>query len=74
MSRPAVSQHLRVLRDAGLVTVRRDGARRLYTARRDGLEDVMRFFNELWDRRLSDLKAAAEAEGRSKRGGRKGRR
>lgn len=62
MSRPAVSQHLRVLREAGLVTVRRDGTRRLYTARPAALEDVVEFFEELWDRRLPDLKAAAEAE------------
>lgn len=74
MSRPAISQHLRVLRDAGLVRVRRDGTRRLYTARPDALEDVMKFFDELWDRRLPDLRAAAEAEARATRRARRGRR
>lgn len=74
MSRPAVSQHLRVLRQAGLVTVRRDGTRRLYIARPEALEEVVRFFDELWDRGLVRLKVAAEAEGRAKRRTRKGRR
>lgn len=71
LSRPAVSQHLRVLREAGLVRVRKDGTRRLYTARPAGLEDVVDFFKALWDRRLSDLKAAAEAEGHSMSKGRR---
>lgn len=62
ISRPAVSQHLRVLRKAGLVRVRKEGTRRLYSARPDGLKDVMKFFEDLWDRQLPELKAAAEAE------------
>lgn len=74
MSRPAVSQHLRVLREAGLVTVRRDGTRRLYIARPEALEDVVRFFDELWDRGLTRLKVVAEVEGRAKRRRGKGRR
>lgn len=65
MSRPAVSQHLRVLREAGLVDVRKQGTRRLYTARRTGLEDVFQFFEQLWGRQLPVLKAMAEAEGRA---------
>src|SRR4051794_20960202 len=60
MSRPAVSQHLRVLRDAGLVLVRADGKQRLYRARADGLTDVGRFIDEMWTDRLALLKAAAE--------------
>lgn len=67
MSRPAVSQHLRVLREAGLVSVRKDGTRRLYTARPAALEDVVRFFGDLWERRLPQLKAIAEAEARALR-------
>jgi DNA-binding transcriptional ArsR family regulator len=63
MSRPAVSQHLRVLREAGLVNVRKDGTRRLYSARPSGLEDVVQFFDRLWDRRLARLKIEAEVEG-----------
>jgi DNA-binding transcriptional ArsR family regulator len=76
MSRPAVSQHLRVLRDAGLVRVRRDGTRRLYTAHPDALEDVVQFFEELWDWRLPNLEVPAEAEGgaRGTRKVREGRR
>ncbi len=65
--RPAISQHLGVLKDAGLVTVRRDGTRRLYRARPEGLEGVRAFLEEFWGDRLWRLKAAAEAEeGRSK--------
>lgn len=62
MSRPAVSQHLRVLSDAGLVDVRRDGNRRLYRWRPDGLRDAATFLQEMWSDRLALLKAAAERE------------
>lgn len=61
VSRPAVSQHLRVLRDAGLVEERRAGTRRLYRARPEGLAEVRAFFESLWDESLDRLKAAAEA-------------
>ncbi|MEW6153790.1 MAG: metalloregulator ArsR/SmtB family transcription factor [Actinomycetota bacterium] len=47
MSRPAVSQHLRVLSDAGLVELRQEGARRLYRARPEGLDDVRLFLDGL---------------------------
>src|SRR4051794_26719372 len=60
MSRPAVSQHLRVLTDARLVDVRPDGTRRLYRLRPEGLQDASAFLNELWSDRLARLKAAAE--------------
>ena len=62
MSRPAVSQHLRVLTDAGLVEVRPDGNRRLYRWRREGLRDAAAFVDEMWSDRLARLKAAAERE------------
>ena len=62
MSRPAVSQHLRVLADAGLVDVRPDGNRRLYRWRRDGLRDAAEFVEEMWSERLARLKIAAERE------------
>ncbi len=62
MSRPAVSQHLRVLTDAGLVEVRPDGNRRLYQWRREGLRDAATFVEEMWSDRLARLKAAAERE------------
>jgi DNA-binding transcriptional ArsR family regulator len=62
MSRPAVSQHLRVLTDAGLVEVRPDGNRRLYRWRPEGLRDAAAFVDEMWSDRLARLKAAAERE------------
>jgi DNA-binding transcriptional ArsR family regulator len=62
MSRPAVSQHLRVLTEAGLVDVRPEGNRRLYRWRREGLRDAATFVEEMWSDRLARLKAAAERE------------
>jgi DNA-binding transcriptional ArsR family regulator len=60
MSRPAVSQHLRVLHDAGLVSIRPVGNRRLYRARTEGLAEVREFIDEMWTDRLDKLKRAAE--------------
>ena len=60
ISRPAVSQHLRVLHDAGLVDVRPDGNRRMYRARAEALAPVSRFIDEMWDDRLPQLKRVAE--------------
>ncbi|MEM9748497.1 MAG: metalloregulator ArsR/SmtB family transcription factor [Actinomycetota bacterium] len=64
ISRPAVSQHLRVLSDAGLVSVRPEGRRRLYSARVEALAPVSTFIEEMWRDRLVDLKRAAEARER----------
>ncbi len=66
ISRPAVSQHLRVLTDAGLVDVRPDGNRRLYRWRRDGLRDAAAFVEEMWFDNLARLKVATEREARSR--------
>jgi DNA-binding transcriptional ArsR family regulator len=66
---PAISQHLRVLLDAGLVTVRRDGTRRLYRARPEGFAEVRRFLDEYWRESLASLREAAEMEERRKRHG-----
>ena len=63
VSRPAVSQHLRVLKDAGLVTERRDGTRRLYRIDPDGLAAVRDYFDDFWNEALAAFKAAAESEG-----------
>ena len=60
VSRPAVSQHLRVLKEAGLVAERRDGTRRLYRLDPDGLASVRAYFDEFWDAALAGFKAAAE--------------
>jgi DNA-binding transcriptional ArsR family regulator len=65
VSRPAVSQHLRVLKEAGLVTERRDGTRRLYRLDPDGLAQVRRYFDEFWTEALAGFKAAAESERRN---------
>ena len=64
VTRPAVSQHLKVLADVGLVTVRKDGTRRLYRTRPEGLEDLRRFLLEFWRDRLQTLKDLAEEEQR----------
>jgi DNA-binding transcriptional ArsR family regulator len=61
---PAISQHLRVLREAGLLDERRDGTRRLYKARPDGLAELRAWLRDFWDDNLATLKVAAEAEQR----------
>ena len=61
MSRPAVSQHLRVLEDAGLVAVRSSGKRRLYSARIEGLAAMREFIDEMWGDALSQLKRASHS-------------
>ena len=66
VSRPAVSQHLRVLKEAGLVTERKEGTRRLYRVDPDGLAGLRAYFEGFWTDALAAFKAAAEAEqGRS---------
>lgn len=49
VSRPAVSQHLKVLKEAGLVTERKDGTRRYYAADRDGLAELRDYLEEFWE-------------------------
>jgi DNA-binding transcriptional ArsR family regulator len=65
VSRPAVSQHLKVLREAGLVTMRRDGTRSIYAIDPRGLETLRRYLETFWDSVLSELKQAVEKEKRS---------
>ena len=62
VSRPAVSQHLRVLREAGLVTERRNGTRRIYRVDPDGLASLRAYFDEFWSEALAAFAAAAERE------------
>ncbi len=64
VTHPAISQHLRVLSEAGLVTVRKQGTRRLYQARPEGLRDVREYLETFWAGSLERLKRAAEAEER----------
>jgi DNA-binding transcriptional ArsR family regulator len=68
VSRPAISQHLTVLKEAGLVTERRNGTRRLYQARPEGLEELRTFLEGFWDQRLDALRREAERKERGKRG------
>lgn len=77
VSRPAVSQHLTVLRGAGLLSERRQGTSRLYRARPEGLAGLREFMDGFWTDRLERLKLAAELEqqrrdkgGKRKDGGR----
>jgi DNA-binding transcriptional ArsR family regulator len=62
VSRPAVSQHLRVLREAGLVTERREGTRRLYRIDPEGVGELRAYVESFWDRALAGFKRAAEHE------------
>ena len=64
ISRPAVSQHLRVLKEAGLVTERKEGTRRLYRIEPDGLKDLRAYLDSFWEQAVAGFKAAAEKEGR----------
>ena len=60
VTRPAISQHLTVLKGAGLLSERREGTRRLYRVRPEGLTDLRGFLEGFWTARLDQLKAAAE--------------
>jgi len=61
VSRPAVSQHLRVLRDAGLVTDRQVGTRRIYEVNAEGIALVSSYWNRFWSQALDRYRALAEA-------------
>jgi DNA-binding transcriptional ArsR family regulator len=73
VSRPAVSQHLTVLREAGLLSERREGTSRLYRTRPEGLAGLRDFMDGFWTDRLERLRLAAELEQqrRDKRGKRR---
>jgi len=68
VTRPAISQHLGVLKEAGLVSERRNGTRRLYLARPEGLRELQVFLNGFWDERLDALRREAERKEARKRG------
>src|ERR1051325_289030 len=68
VTRPAISQHLGVLKEAGLVDERRNGTRRLYRARPEGLTELQAFLEEFWGDRLAALKREAEREEKKHRG------
>ena len=68
VTRPAISQHLNVLKEAGLVSERRNGTKRLYRAQPEGLAELRAFLEQFWGDRLEALKREAEREERKKRG------
>lgn len=67
VTRPAVSQHLKVLRDAGLVTVREAGTRHLYEVDMRGIKALRGWLDGFWDEALNALKAAAEHQAAKER-------
>jgi DNA-binding transcriptional ArsR family regulator len=67
ISRPAVSQHLRVLADASLVVHRREGTQNIYRMNPDGLAELRKYLDAMWSRALGDFKALAEAGYRNSR-------
>jgi DNA-binding transcriptional regulator GbsR (MarR family) len=62
VSRPAVSQHLRVLKDAGLVTDRKAGTRRMYQLDPEGVARLRAHFDQVWERALSSFESAVAVE------------
>lgn len=64
---PALSTHLKVLKDAGLVSERREGQNRYYSVNRESMSDMMRFFDLFWDDRMKSLKEYVENKERKKR-------
>jgi DNA-binding transcriptional ArsR family regulator len=68
VTRPAISQHLTVLKEAGLIRERRDGTRRLYRVEPSGLAELKTFLEGFWDDRLFALKREAERKERAKHG------
>jgi DNA-binding transcriptional ArsR family regulator len=67
VSRPAISQHLRVLEESGLATVRKYGTQRLYRVRPQGFAELRKYLESYWDVRLLRLKRAAEDAEAAKR-------
>ena len=62
VTRPAVSQHLTVLKEAGLLTERREGTRRLYGARPEGLAELREMLDDLWSSALDRARRTVEAD------------
>jgi len=66
VSRPAVSQHLRVLKDAGLVGEHREGTRRIYAIVPEGIAELRAYFEQFWVSALDNFRAAAETRGETR--------
>ena len=67
VSRPAVSQHLKALKDAGLVAERSEGVRRIYSIRREGLRELRQWLDSFWGDALEAFKLEAEKSYKNKR-------
>ena len=67
VSRPAVSQHLKVLKDAGLVEERSEGVRRIYSLRREGLMELREWLDSFWDDALEAFRLEAERSNQASR-------
>ena len=67
VTRPAISQHLRVLKEAGLVAERRDGTKRFYRARPETIAQLWASLEVFWSESLGTLKATAEREEQQRR-------
>jgi DNA-binding transcriptional ArsR family regulator len=67
ISAPAISQHLKVLEESGVVVVRKAGTKRYYSIRREGFSEIKQYIDRFWDDSLLLLKEAAEEEERRKR-------
>ena len=65
ITRPAVSRHLRLLKQAGLVSAAPEGTRRLYRLHDDGLDAVRSYLDEVWGDAAANFRAAAEGNGRT---------
>jgi DNA-binding transcriptional ArsR family regulator len=68
VSRPAVSQHLKVLKDAGLVADQADGTRRVYYIDPEGLSELRRWLDQFWDQALAAFQAEVEREAKHGKG------
>src|SRR5262249_41408478 len=64
VTQPSISQHLKMLLEAGLLSVRREGTHKLYRLRPEGLNEVRGYLESFWEASLTQLKSAAEAEER----------
>jgi DNA-binding transcriptional ArsR family regulator len=63
ISRPAVSRHLRLLKDAGLVSDQAEGTRHIYELRAEGIEAVRQYFAEVWDQAIARYRIVVENTG-----------
>jgi DNA-binding transcriptional ArsR family regulator len=68
VSRPAVSQHLKVLKESGLVSDRAEGNRRVYRVAPDGISAMRRYLDQMWDKALAAFAAAVEEEPEPQKG------